>query len=142
MTPQRSRWHSVAIYFGTSFVLHLLWENLQAPLYVGYASLGQHFWICFRATFGDLLVMLLIYLAVATIHRNIFWLESSTAYSRTATWVLSVLIGIVFAVSYELWAVYVAHRWAYDAMPLVPFFKIGLTPVLQMIAIPVITLHQ
>lgn len=48
--PLAKRWLPVAAFFGGSFLLNLLWENLQAPLYVGYTSFAQHFWICFKAT--------------------------------------------------------------------------------------------
>lgn len=45
-------------FFGGSFLFHLLWENLQAPLYKGYTSFAQHFGICLKATFGDMVFMM------------------------------------------------------------------------------------
>ena len=66
-----------ALFFGSSFILHLLWENLQAPLYVGYTSFSQHFWICLKATAtGDLLFMLIIYAVLALVHRDLFWVAN------------------------------------------------------------------
>ena len=131
----------ISVFFGGSFVLHLLWENLQAPLYEGFTSFRQHFWICFKATWGDLLFMLLIYAALAVLHRDMFWIADRSAYSNPATWIISVLIGALLAVSFEFWAVYVDHRWQYtEAMPLIPVLHIGLTPVLQMLLIPLAVL--
>ena len=124
-------------FFGESFLLHLLWENLQAPLFAGFESYGQHFWICFKAAWGDLLFMFVIYAGLAIVHRNPFWLTDRAAYAHPATWIAVLLIGIVLSVGCELWAVYVDHRWQYtEAMPLIPVLQIGLTPVLQMILIP------
>ena len=129
------------VYFGSSFFLHFLWENLQAPLYAGYTSFSQHFWICLTATAtGDMIFMVLIYLALALLHKDIRWVQNRPAYASSATWILAVLIGVLLAVSFEWWAVFVAHRWVYGIMPLVPVLHVGLTPVLQMIAVPVVTL--
>lgn len=128
-------------FFGGSFLLHLLWENLQAPLYAGFVSYRAHFWICFKATGGDLLFMLILYAALAVVHRSPFWLADRAAYEHPATWTIVPFIGVLLAVGFELWAVYVAHRWQYgQEMPLIPLLLIGLTPVLQMIVIPLLAL--
>ncbi|MDO8648882.1 MAG: hypothetical protein Q7R81_03800 [Candidatus Peregrinibacteria bacterium] len=129
------------LFFGGSFTLHLLWENLQAPLYEGFDSFPQHFWICFKATWGDLLFMLTIYAALAIVHRDPFWIADRSTYAHPATWIITLLIGVLLAVSFELWAVHIDHRWQYtEAMPLIPILQIGLTPVLQMAVIPLLTL--
>lgn len=129
-------------FFGSSFVFHMLWENLQAPLFEGYTSFGQHFWVCFRAAAtGDMLFMLTIYLALAVIHRNGCWVKHRSSYDHPATWILTLLLGILLAISFELWAVEVDHRWQYAAsMPTIPIVNIGLTPILQMIIVPFLTL--
>ncbi len=128
----------IVTFFGISFLLHLLWENLQAPLFQGFASFQQHFWMCLKATAtGDMMFMLLIYLVLAAIHRDWFWLAHVATFRHPATWLITLLIGVLLAVSFELWAVYIAERWQYTAsMPILPILRIGLTPVLQMIAIP------
>lgn len=128
-------------YFGSSFLLHLLWENAQAPLYQGYTSFPQHFWICLKATAtGDMFFMVFLYLLLAVMHQDFFWPLEKSAYRHPATWLLPVVIGVLCAMSFELWAVYVTHRWTYAAMPLLPIIGIGLTPVLQMVAVPLMTL--
>lgn len=134
---------SLLAFFGIGFSLHLLWENLQMPLYAGfeYAPLRAHFWICFKAAWGDVLFMLAIYAALAVVHGNVWWLTDKAAYAQPATWVIAMLVGILLAVSFELWAVYVDHRWQYAAaMPMIPVLQVGLTPVLQMLFIPATTL--
>lgn len=125
------------LFFVASFVLHLVWENFQAPLFEGFSSFGQHFPRCLFATAtGDMIFMLIIYLSLAIAHKNFWWVNDRRAYTKAATWFLPVLIGVLIAVGFELWAVYVDHRWVYGSMPLIPFVKVGLTPVLQMILVP------
>lgn len=133
---QRKSYHSIGIYFGTSFFLHLLWENLQAPLFAGYENFWQCFPICLKAATGDMLFMLFIFMTLAILHRNIFWLSNLSSYRHPATWILAIIIGILLAVSFELWAVFVDERWQYAQMPLLPILDIGITPVLQMMGIP------
>lgn len=126
---------------GGSFLFHLLWENAQAPLYGGYESFSQHFPLCLRATAtGDLFMMLLLYLVLALVHREGFWIEKKEVFSHPATWILPPFLGMLLATIIELRAL-VDHRWSYtDAMPILPFFPVGLTPVLQMAVVPLITL--
>lgn len=129
-------------YLGSSFLLHLLWENLQAPLYSCYQLFWQCFWICLRATVtGDISFMLTIYAVLALVHRDWRWMEDTQAYRHPATWVLAGLVGVLLAISFELWAVHVVHRWAYTAsMPMLPLLQIGVTPVLQMVIVPLLVL--
>lgn len=142
MTAQSANhWRAIGMFFAASFLLHLFWENLQAPLYQGYSSFNQHFWICLKAAAtGDMLIMLTIYAALAFHYRDFVWVANYASYSHPITWILAVMIGIFLATSYEFWAVYVAHRWVYAGMPLVPIIGVGLTPILQMIVVPLLTL--
>lgn len=137
-SPTRQRGPAVLVYFATSFILHLIWENAQMPLFDAPGiSLWDSFTMCLFATAtGDMLFMLTLHLTVAVIHRNLWWLSDRTAYSHPATWIVPVVIGALLAVSFELWAVYVDDRWVYGSMPIIPVVKVGLTPVLQMILIP------
>lgn len=134
----RKRWKPVLVYFAASFILHLAWENAQMPLFtVSGISPWDSFKMCLFATAtGDMLFMLTLLVTVAVVHRNLWWLSDRTAYSHPATWIVPVVIGTLLAVSFELWAVYVDDRWVYGSMPIIPVVKVGLTPVLQMILIP------
>ncbi len=135
---------SVAAFFGASFLLHLTWENLQSPLYSCFAtsSFLQCFWICLKATVtGDMLFMLTIYVALAFVHRDPFWIADRSVFVHLATWVLAVLVGVLLGISFELWAIHVSHRWTYAGMPIIPVLRIGITPVLQMIVVPLLTLY-
>jgi hypothetical protein len=55
--------------------------------------------------------------------------------------VIALLTGVLLAVSYELVAVMLVHRWQYaKTMPLVPVLHVGVVPVLQMMIIPTLAL--
>lgn len=139
----RHQWHPVLVFFGSSFILHFIWELLQGPLYKDFViSFWQHFKAClFATTTGDMLFMITIYLILAIVHRNLWWIADKTNYSHIATWTLPLIIGALLAVSYELWAVYSVHRFAYGSMPVIPLLGVGLTPILQMMVIPIISLR-
>lgn len=129
-------------YFGGNFFLHLLWENAQMPLFEGYGSFTEHFWICLVATAtGDMIFMAVIYLSLALAHNNVLWVSDPKSYRYPATWVLPMIVGTLLAVSYELWAVmHKAHWYEYGSMPIIPIVEIGLTPVLQMVVVPLAVL--
>lgn len=129
------------VYLTASFLLHLLWENAQAPFYEGYESFAQHFWICFWGTLtGDMIFMGVIYLTLALVHQNRSWICDQRIFLHPATWLLPPMMGVLLAMSYELWAVHVVHRWAYANMPLIPVLDVGVFPVLQMVVVPLLVL--
>jgi hypothetical protein len=117
-----------------SFVLHIVWENVQAPLYQGYVSFFQHFSPCMLGTVGDISLTIFVYLAVALLKNNIYWI---TGLNKKDILVLTV-VGFFAAVQIEQQAL-LFGQWGYaSSMPLVPYFGAGLTPVLQMtILLPV-----
>jgi hypothetical protein len=144
-SPRILRYWSVVVYFGVGFLLHLIWEHAQMPLYAGFPieALGSRraFMRCLYATAtGDMLFMLTLYLTLAMVHENLVWPRDPATYSRPATWVVPAFIGSLLAVTFELWAVYVAGRWKYDSMPVIPVLRVGLTPLLQMVLIPIATI--
>ena len=132
----------MAAFWAGGFLLHLAWEVAQMPLFeTAYGSFWEGFKMCLFATAtGDMLFMLTLYATLAVIHRDLCWVADRTAYAHPATWLVPVLIGILLAVSFELWAVHAVSRWRYGSMPVVPVLGVGLTPVLQMIVVPLLTL--
>lgn len=118
-----------------SFLLHFVWEFVQVPAFAGLTEMGH--WeaikMCMSATFGDVGFALMA-----------FWLASGATRSRG--WILRptrlpvaifVGVGIALTVGFEYYHTNVSLRWAYsDAMPLVPPFGTGLSPLLQWLIIP------
>lgn len=123
-------------------MLHFGWEMMQRPLFVlPPGSFAEHVQMCLFATAtGDMAFMLTLYLTAAVIHQDIFWIGDATAYRHGATWIITALVGVLLAISFELWAVHAVDRWEYGTMPIVPLIRVGLTPLLQMILVPGLTL--
>ncbi len=123
--------------FVISFVLNLIWENIQAPLYEGYYSFTQHFWICFKASLGDAVIITFIFFMLALFFKNILWFQN-------LNWkpiLFLVVIGMLISIGIEKWAL-ATLRWHYAYnLPIIPIIKVGLTPVLQMMILPVTTFY-
>ena len=114
------------IFIVISFALHIVWENLQAPLYAGFASFTGHFPMCFLATVWDVIISVGALLFV-----NLLKQTSSTKLNKN-DFIALAIAGFVIAVVIERNAL-LAGKWSYNsAMPLMPYFRVGLTPVLQM----------
>lgn len=133
---------SLGRFFSYSFLLRLIWENAQAPFYKGFTDdVPNHLWACLYATATeDMAISLILYCVLALVHRDIWWAAYRTNYRHPATWTLPVLFGVLLGVAFELWVIYVVHRWEYGLMPIVPIVRVGLTPILQMIVVPSVTL--
>ena len=114
-----------------AFALNWAWENAQAPLYRGYTGFADHVWTCTVATFGDVLIVALIFCVVAVAWRDPEWHHRASP----ARYAVAVAAGIVIAIAIESWAL-TTGRWLYGAMPLIPYTDVGLVPILQMILIP------
>lgn len=113
----------------TAFVLHLIWENAQAPLFAGYSSFGQHLLICFLGTIGDIVFTILAYLGIGLLKNDFGWIMRLGGKDI----VVIAVIGSFWAIGIE-WQALLFERWGYaDSMPIIPYFRVGLTPILQMI---------
>lgn len=134
-----------------SFILNLFWENAQAPLYQGYDTFWQHFWICLPATLWDVVIILFIYGIIALIHRDSNWLVHTqpSFFWRKTGWkavFTSIILGTFIAVFIEKRAL-AEGRWEYTtSMPLIPIpfipgGDVALFPVLQMIILPILTFY-
>lgn len=123
-------------------LLNYSWELTQAPLYQGLATAA--YWTvvkgCARATLGDAFIMLVAYWSIAGIARNRWWFVRAAR----LPFVGFLGIGIVLTIVIERLALrssWSGWGWRYsEAMPLVPWLEIGLTPLLQWLTLPVVTL--
>lgn len=111
---------------GVAFLLHLIWENAQMPLYEGFTSFAHNFPRCFIATIGDVFITLLVlgFLSLVKPH-NAFTLSKKDYAALT-------LLGFFTALIVEQHALLLG-KWGYNEfMPLIVYFQVGLTPILQM----------
>ena len=115
-------------------LLNLVWEIGQMYWYQGFSSFGDHI-VCVPAAFGDALAVLCIYAVVSSTIDDWYWLKQIN--KRTV--LITVLIGGFLAIVMEQRALSLG-LWAYTSdMPLVPYFHVGLLPVVQMMILPIIT---
>ncbi|MDP3956266.1 MAG: hypothetical protein Q8Q18_03430 [bacterium] len=111
-----------------AFVLHIVWENMQAPLFQGYTSFVAHFPMCVVGTVGDVGITLFVYFIIALLKNDFNWIATLNKNDI----VVLALIGFFIAIGIE-WRALLFGMWAYgDAMPILPYFKVGLTPIIQM----------
>lgn len=121
--------------FIIGFLLNLIWENAQGPLYKGFTNFWDHFWICFLASIVDAVIILLLYGLFAAWYKNINWVQHLNWQSAA----LLILLGGAMAVGFEQWAL-ATEQWDYaDSMPVVPFLNTGLSPLLQFMLLPLLT---
>ena len=123
-----------------AFLLNYPWELLQVPLYQGMPEAAH--WdaikVCTRATLGDAVIMLLSYWGAALLVRDRWWIERP----RLAPVLTLIGIGVGITVLLERLAT-ASHSpnwgWRYaEAMPIIPWVRIGLTPFLQWIILPLL----
>ncbi|MBL0422545.1 hypothetical protein JI739_19520 [Ramlibacter sp. AW1] len=121
-------------------LLNWPWEFMQVPLYEGMPG-AQHWQgikVCTQATFGDAVIMLAAYSAVA-MGSGRYWLLQPTPVRLLAFVALGLAVTAVIetlALS-GTWFV----QWTYsDEMPRVPLLGIGLAPFLQWILIPLLVI--
>lgn len=106
-----------------AFLLHVVWESAQAPLYAGYQSFSQHFSMCLIGTIGDIVITLFVLAFLRLLKKDV---------TRTADFLGLAIIGFVIAVAIEQNAL-LAGKWDYaSAMPIIPWLNVGLAPILQM----------
>ena len=122
-----------------SFLGHFAWEILQAPLF---ANLGrtEHFVgiaIYLKATIGDLAIALKAFWCAAFAGKGRYWVAST----GTPAPAVFLAVGLLATIGLEYFNTEVTDRWAYDgAMPLLPVFGTGLSPMLQWVFVPMFVL--
>ena len=110
----------VGVVFILAFVLNVIWENLHAVLYTGYKGGEITQYILLRASLFDAIVITCIALPFLFL-----------SFLKNKQWLI-LIIGTGVAVINE-WYGLGTGRWVYNAlMPIVPLFKVGLTPMLQL----------
>lgn len=112
-----------------TFALNFFWEISQVALYKPHFNgVWDLIFVHLRATMGDVIIFILIYVLIGLIFKDRFWIFKNKFLSLF----LASVFGFIFAVVVEKYAL-ITGRWGYsDLMPIIPFLKVGLSPVLQM----------
>lgn len=135
-TPvSRLRLDALLKYLAVAATGNLLWEIAQLPLYALWrtGTPGQIAFAVVHCTGGDVLIALATFGAAWVVTGLPRWPEERVA----AVGLLTIAFGIGYTVFSEWRNTVVLGAWAYaDAMPRLPPWGTGLTPLLQWLIIP------
>jgi hypothetical protein len=122
-------------FFLLTFILNFIWEISQAFLYSPhYAGIGGLIKVHIRASLGDVLMVVVIFLLNRLILGHKFFKDNSNG----AMFLPVIITGFILAVFVEKYAL-VMGWWTYNSiMPIIPLLNVGLTPILQMMVVPLI----
>lgn len=117
-----------------SFIVNLVWELLQGPLYKGFSFGFHHIFICTLGSLADTIMVMLIYFVLAFVYKNNYWFLKASV----SKIILLILIGTLGAIGGEIWHT-ASGNWSYATnMPILPLVNVGLLPILQFMLLPTI----
>jgi hypothetical protein len=109
----------------SSFFLNMIWEALHQP---AFAIPPYPFYLASICALGDLVITAAIYLLGALANGSWHWWKPR----RPHVYFFVSLMGLVFAITTEWFALWTG-RWSYSEwMPIVPFLRVGLLPMIQL----------
>ena len=123
----------LGIIFGIALGINYIWEMVQMPFYQEMRYSDPRAWLfCFRASVGDAVFSVLVFLGGWLLFRAWDW-PKKLNFPKVA---FLVVIGVAAATITELVALK-GDRWAYTRlMPLLPIIGVGLVPVIQLAILP------
>ena len=123
----------ILMIMGFAFVLNLVWELAQMPLYDNTSFVINHVTFCVLGSVADAIMVLLLYFVFAVIFKNPLWIHTL----KIQRIVIVILTGGIGAALSEMRHLALGN-WAYsDLMPLIPILHVGLSPVLQFMILPI-----
>ena len=131
---------ALRVYLGTIALGDLAWEAAHLPLYTirRTGTPGERAFAIVHCTGGDLLIALACLALAIVLLGEPAW--PIRAHRRIAA--LTIGFGVAYTVFGEWLNITVCGTWVYsDLMPVVPVTGIGLSPLLQLVAVPMLALH-
>lgn len=126
-------------FFLITAVGHLIWEFAHMPLYTLWntGTRGEIVFAAVHCTGGDVMIASVTLLIALLLFGNNQWPRQS--FSTVA--LSMILFGIGYTLFSEWLNIVIRKSWAYnEAMPIVPVFEVGLSPLLQWIVIPTVAM--
>jgi hypothetical protein len=113
--------------------INFLWEMAQMPLYENMPfDDPMSWWLCFRASLGDGIIVLAIWAIGIALFRSRGWFAPLGGWNT----LVLLLTGAVIATVIEIHAL-ATGRWAYSGlMPTIPFVGVGVSPFIQLLLLP------
>ncbi len=125
-------------YLMISFILHLVWEVAQLPLYTIWSEpVARQAFAVIHCTVGDLMIAGLSLLVALALGNEPSWPNSGSR----AIWQLLLVFGAGYTVYSEWLNVNVRGSWSYSPlMPTLPVIGTGLSPLLQWLVVPTLAI--
>ena len=125
----------LVIFIVIAFILHLSWEVGHSLLYDWNPDISFYIpHISFMAL-KDALWSVAFFGIMAVVMQDFFWFKT-----KKNGWLVIALMGFIFSVIIIEWQALATERWQYNnLMPIVPLFGVGLTPILQMTFLPILS---
>ena len=130
---------SVRLYLLVSLLGHAVWEVVQLPLFTLWheAPPQQIAFATLHCIGGDLAIAASVLIAGLALAGRAGWPREGARPVGACV--------LAFGVAYTAWSEYsntvIRRTWTYtDAMPLVPWTEIGVTPIMQWIIVPMLAL--
>ncbi len=119
-----------------SFLVNLFWEVSHSLLYKTITDMSVYEYVprILQASAGDIIMVAVIFLAISAFNKSLQW-----KINNKKNIILSIVLGLMLSIGFELFAIYTSRFEYNPSMPLIPILKVGLTPVLQMILTPLLT---
>jgi hypothetical protein len=113
-------------------LLSYLWEIAQSSLYEGGGDISRDWWHCLLASFGDSLLMILIFAIGLIVFRRRDWF----ARPGSPEYVFMLIMGLTIGAGFEIVSINTGI-WSYTPqMPLMPMLGVGIAPIFLMLLIP------
>lgn len=93
-------------------------------------------WLCIRASIGDGVIILAMWAIGASLYRRFDWFRPLRPGSITVL----LLSGATIAVAIEIHAISAGLREYSELMPMVPVVNVGLSPLVQLLLLPSISM--
>ena len=136
MMVEAENWRGVILrYVALSLPLHAAWEFAQLPLYTIWTTgtPGQFWFAVFHCTLGDLAIAASTLMLSLALCRRAFGNDPRLR----SILMLTIALGVGYTIFSEWFNVHVRATWSYaPAMPLLPPFGTGLSPILQWLIVP------
>lgn len=121
-----------------SFFLNFFWEVVQTYLYtLKDAPFSTMLYGWLHCTLGDVILALGSFWTVSLMSHNRRWFSNL----NRLNFVGFITVGVIGTVFSEWANVHIFKSWSYnESMPIIPLLKVGLTPFLQWMVIPPVTI--
>jgi hypothetical protein len=121
------------VLFGLAVAVNYPWERAQSSFYLTKDGTAIPWWHCMLASFGDGLLVLLMFWAGSVVFGQRAWFE----HPGFREYLLMAVTGLVLIIPLEWLMISRMEWWSYTAqMPLIPGMAVGVTPVVQMLVLP------